>query len=343
MNNNTFLVSAIVSTYNSEKFIREKIEDLLEQTLKERLEIIIVNSGSMQNEDAIIKEYLTSNSNIKYIRTEERESIYKAWNRGIKIASGEFITNSNTDDRLRNDAYQVLSDILIKNPEIALVYADQYITNVPNQKFNEVTISDINIAPDFDRLHQFERCLIGSQPMWRASLHFKDDIWFNERYEVCGDHEFEMNISQKYELFHYSEILGTYYKCSKRSNKEYEDPQRTKAEVFEATLIYLYKYFDTMEDDKLKKYRMTLEKWVRSPFYLSGLMKKIQKKLFPSGYTQSLQFIFLMVALIYEKENRVDKAIEVCERFLRYRSSVRIQHYLEFLQEGNSIKKLAVK
>ena len=43
---NRYLVSAIVSTYNSEKFIRGCLEDLENQTIADKLEIIVVNSGS---------------------------------------------------------------------------------------------------------------------------------------------------------------------------------------------------------------------------------------------------------------------------------------------------------
>ncbi|WP_407931600.1 glycosyltransferase, partial [Ignavibacterium album] len=44
------LVSVIVSTYNSERFIRGKIEDLLNQSIFDKIEIIIINSGSLENE-----------------------------------------------------------------------------------------------------------------------------------------------------------------------------------------------------------------------------------------------------------------------------------------------------
>ena len=43
------LVSAIISTYNSAFFIRGRIENLLNQTISDQLEIIIVNSGSDEN------------------------------------------------------------------------------------------------------------------------------------------------------------------------------------------------------------------------------------------------------------------------------------------------------
>ncbi len=163
-----YLISAIISTYNSEKFIRGKIEDLLEQTISDKLEIIIVNSGSQQNEEMIIQEYAEKYPNIKYIRTEERETIYKAWNRCIKISNGKYITNSNTDDRLKENALEILSNELEKYPNVGVVYADQYITTIPNQRFNEANNNKIYYFPRYKLIHLLDRCLIGSQPMWRS-------------------------------------------------------------------------------------------------------------------------------------------------------------------------------
>ena len=99
-----YLISAIVSTYNSERFIRGCLEDLEAQTIADSVEIIFVNSGSEQNEEVIVKEFQQEYSNIKYIKTDERETVYSAWNRGIKASTGKYITNANTDDRHRKDA-----------------------------------------------------------------------------------------------------------------------------------------------------------------------------------------------------------------------------------------------
>ncbi|MBU1863539.1 MAG: glycosyltransferase, partial [Candidatus Omnitrophica bacterium] len=100
-----YLISAIVSAYKSERFMRGKLVDLLKQTIGRQLEIIVVDSHSPENEGAIVREFMKSHSNIKYIRTKSRESVYQAWNRGIQAASGMYITNANTDDRLRPDAF----------------------------------------------------------------------------------------------------------------------------------------------------------------------------------------------------------------------------------------------
>ncbi len=96
-----YIVSAIVSTYNSERFMRGCLEDLENQTIANKIEIIVVDSGSEQDEESIVKEFQKKYSNIKYIKTDNRENVYTAWNRAIKAASGRYVSNANTDDRHR--------------------------------------------------------------------------------------------------------------------------------------------------------------------------------------------------------------------------------------------------
>ena len=60
-------VSIIVPIYNVEKYLGKCIESILNQTYS-NIELILVNDGSEQNEDAIIQRYLESDFNIKYIK-----------------------------------------------------------------------------------------------------------------------------------------------------------------------------------------------------------------------------------------------------------------------------------
>ena len=56
MSSNPFLVSAIVSTYNAEQFTAGCLDNLEAQTLADRLEIIVVDSCSEQNERDIVAD-----------------------------------------------------------------------------------------------------------------------------------------------------------------------------------------------------------------------------------------------------------------------------------------------
>ena len=208
--NNGIKVSAIVSTYNSEKYIRGCLDDLLCQTLyqKGELEIVVVNSGSTQNEELIVNEYKDKYKNIKYLKTE-RETVYQAWNRGIKLASGKYLTNANTDDRHRKDALEILVRELDANVKVGLVYADQFVTKTENQTFDEHNVVGQFDWPEFDRTQLIHCACIGPQPMWKKSLH-ESFGYFSETLNVAGDYDWWLRISEKVKLKHIPEKLGLY-------------------------------------------------------------------------------------------------------------------------------------
>ena len=203
-------VSAIVSTYNSEKFIRGCLDNLINQTLyvKGELEIIVINSGSQQDEGKIVKEYQRKHKNIKYLKTS-KETIYQAWNRGIKAANGKYITNANTDDRHRRDALEVLAQTLDTKNDIALVYADSKVTGVENEKFETAPATGFLLWPEYNSTNLFRICYVGPQPMWRKSLHKKYG-YFDGSFKSAGDYEFWLRIVNNEKFEHLNAVLGLY-------------------------------------------------------------------------------------------------------------------------------------
>jgi glycosyltransferase involved in cell wall biosynthesis len=209
----TFKVSAIVSTYNSEEFIRGCLQDLVDQTIYQqgKLEIVIIDSCSPENERAIVEEFQAIYPNIIYERTSEREPLYTAWNRAIKLARGQYITNANTDDRHRFDALEKMATYLDRNREISLVYADQLITTTSNDIFATTTAENKWNWPPYTYEQMKLGCCVGSQPLWRKSLHDKYG-YFREDFKCSGDYEFWMRIgSQGEEMALIPTILGLYY------------------------------------------------------------------------------------------------------------------------------------
>ena len=220
------LVSAIVSAYNSERFIHGCIEDLEAQSIADRLEIVIVDSCSPQNERAIVEEMQRKYHNIKYIRTDSRETVYSAWNRGIKAASGRYITNANTDDRHRRDAFEMMVTELESRPDIALVYADVIMTEKENETFERHTPCGNFTWFDWDRDKLlYQGCFMGPQPMWRRSVH--DEYgYFDESMVSSGDYEFWLRISQTHNFFHIDTPLGLYLKSPQSIEHRNREIQR---------------------------------------------------------------------------------------------------------------------
>ena len=208
-----FKVSAIISTYNSEKYIRGCLQDLVDQTLYKQgeLEIVIVDSNSQENEQSIIKEFQAKYQNIVYERTPERETLYAAWNRAIKMSKGRYITNANTDDRHRFDALEVMAIFLDTYPEVSLAYPDQLITTVPNDTFVTTQGNRHWNWPPYSYDQMKQGCCVGSQPMWRKSLHNKYG-YFRSEFHCAGDYEFWVRIaSQGENMALIPEVIGLYY------------------------------------------------------------------------------------------------------------------------------------
>lgn len=311
----SILVSVIISTYNSEKFIKQRIDNLISQTISDKLEIVIINSGSEQNEEAIINNYLRENKNIKYLKTLERETIYKAWNRGIKLSDGKYITNANTDDRLREDALEILSDALESNSDIAIVYADQYITSLTNATFKDVDKDKKFNRQDYTRLKQLSGYMVGPQSMWRASLHFKDNIWFDENFEVSGDNDFVCRVAEKYDLMRVPGVLGIYYLANDDSNKEFRNYNKTHVESLEIREKYLRRYLKSLSSHEIKKFKKKIWFYRNAPF-LIRIIQKIISVVNPSKQILSREFVFLIASTIEEINGNNKKAIEYCKAYI---------------------------
>ena len=88
-------VSLVIPVYNVEKYIRQCLESVIDQTLKD-IEIIIVNDGTRDNSMEIVEEYI-SDERIKIIN-KENGGLSSARNTGILAAQGKYICFIDSDD-----------------------------------------------------------------------------------------------------------------------------------------------------------------------------------------------------------------------------------------------------
>ncbi len=100
------LISIIVPVYNVEKYLRQCLENLINQTYK-NIEIICINNGSTDKSSEILVEFAQKDSRIKII-TQEKSGVSAARNSGLKIASGDYIMFVDSDDWTEIDACEKL-------------------------------------------------------------------------------------------------------------------------------------------------------------------------------------------------------------------------------------------
>ncbi len=105
-------VSIIIPVYNVEKYLRECLDSVINQTLKD-IEIIIVDDGSTDNSPEICDEYASKDNRIKVIH-QKNQGLGEARNVGLRIASCDYIGFVDSDDYIDLDFYEKLYDAAIK-------------------------------------------------------------------------------------------------------------------------------------------------------------------------------------------------------------------------------------
>ncbi len=108
-----YKISVCVPIYNVEKYLRECLDSIINQTLKE-VEIICVNDGSTDNSLNILKEYAKKDNRIKVI-DKENSGYGASMNVALDSAQGEYIGIVESDDFIQKDMYESLYKLAKEN------------------------------------------------------------------------------------------------------------------------------------------------------------------------------------------------------------------------------------
>lgn len=104
-------VSIIVPVYKVEKYLDRCVQSLINQTLKD-IEIILVDDGSPDRCPALCEEYASKDARIKVIH-KDNGGLGFARNSGLDIAKSEFVAFCDSDDRVKEDSYEILYNKMV--------------------------------------------------------------------------------------------------------------------------------------------------------------------------------------------------------------------------------------
>ena len=116
------LVSIITIVYNGERYIEHAISSVLEQTYP-NIEYIVIDGGSKDDTVAIVNKY---RDHIATFISEKDRGISDAFNKGIKMANGDWIGILNADDWYEKDAVE---KVVQKTSDADVVYGDMRLWN----------------------------------------------------------------------------------------------------------------------------------------------------------------------------------------------------------------------
>lgn len=112
-------ISIIMPIYNAAPYLAQAIDSVLNQSYKD-IELILVNDGSTDGSDDIIKKYAQSDSRVIDIH-KRNAGVFRAREDGLAIAHSEYVMFMDSDDWYEDGLFQKIIDIIDKNQTVNII------------------------------------------------------------------------------------------------------------------------------------------------------------------------------------------------------------------------------
>lgn len=184
-----YKVSVIVAAYNIQDYIVKCLESIAKQTYK-NLEVIVVDDGSGDDTGKLVDEFVENDNRFTVVH-KENGGVSSARNKGIDVASGDFIGFVDGDDTIENDMYEMLvnnaikydADIshcgykVIENNKETLFYDTKQII-IQDRKKGLVDLFEGTLIEPSLCNKIFKRSIVGSIRL-DESIKINEDLYFN--------------------------------------------------------------------------------------------------------------------------------------------------------------------
>ena len=179
-------VSVIIPVYNVEKYLKECLDSVVNQTLKD-IEIILVDDGSTDSSFSICKEYEQNDSRIKVL-TQKNQGAGIARNFAIDEANGEFVMFLDSDDYYpANDILEVLynkakeNNVLVVGGSFSQI-ADGVVSSSYKKSFSGYTFEEEKLVKyeDYQFDYGFHRFIYNTNLLKENNIYFPNYLRFQD-------------------------------------------------------------------------------------------------------------------------------------------------------------------
>ena len=202
------LVSIIMNCHNGEKYLKESLKSIINQTYKD-WELIFFDNVSSDQSKKILKEF--NDERIKYFKSDNFINLYEARNLAVKKTNGDYISFLDTDDMWAKDKLEKQINFIKKNSNYKILYSNYYVL-----KNNEKKIMYKNELPSgfiTQKLLDFYGIGINTAFLDKSifeQYNFKKDL------NIIGDFDFFIQTSKKFQIGYISDPL-TFYRIHENS------------------------------------------------------------------------------------------------------------------------------
>jgi glycosyltransferase involved in cell wall biosynthesis len=187
------LVSIVMNCHNGEKYLAEALESILSQSYK-NWELIFFDNASSDSSKDIFKSY--NDNRFKYFYNKKKINLYHARNKAIQKTKGDFISFIDVDDWWETNNLTSRKEFFL-NSSYAFSYSNCYYYFEKNKKkklFNKQKLPDGYIFESLCKNYLVNLSTI----MIRRSYLSKLAYYFDRKYNVIGDYDLVLRLSEKY-------------------------------------------------------------------------------------------------------------------------------------------------
>ena len=231
----TSLVSVVIPTYNSGRFIAQAIQSVLDQSYA-RYEVIVIDDGSTDETKDVLREF---DGRIRYLYQANRGPS-AARNAGIRLARGEYICFLDADDIWTPNKLEVQLTFMEQHPDIGLVFSDEEEISaegdicqslLAQSRFHSDLVSQKPLQDAFRKL-LIENRIPTSTVMVRKACFAKAGL-FDESLRVVEDRDMWLRIAANFGIACLPLILG--------KKREHEGNISTNSELTLRSRIEVWK------------------------------------------------------------------------------------------------------
>ena len=196
------LISIIINCHNGEKFLEKSLESVFNQTYT-NWEIIFLDNCSNDKSSEVLQKF--DDERIKYYKTDNLVDLYRARNLAVEKCNGNYISFLDTDDLWRPDKLEKQIIFLKNNRQFKIVYSNYYVLKNEKKKLKH----KINLPSGFITQELLDYYSIGILTVLLERDIFKKNK-FNDEYNIIGDFDFFIKLSQEFEIGSIQEPLAVY-------------------------------------------------------------------------------------------------------------------------------------
>jgi glycosyltransferase involved in cell wall biosynthesis len=232
-------ICVIVSLYKAADKLPTLLNMLTRQTvaLRDELEVVLIDSNSPADERGAMLRFLETRSlPMVYARSENRETIQAAWNRGIHLTRAPYLCFLGADEGLHPDALRQLSAALDADPSVDWVISDSVVTNVDRSGVYQSDVMSYDRSGYHQDLVYLETCYLSwVGGLYRRSIHDRFG-YYDESFRASGDTEFKNRILPHIRSVHVPRMLGVF-----NNYPEDRTTQSPRAEIEDLRAWYLWR------------------------------------------------------------------------------------------------------